>query len=224
MKTHLFSLFRLIVSVALLLAVLPGGIKSTAAARPEPPEPTGSRPGSGPQRAPDGTWYMPAGNTPPGPSPPVTAQATGGPDDFGYTWDDALVLNWIDATSGTELGMSGGATGPVSLPFSFQYYENTYTSLYIVANGYVGFTDFGWWDSQPRVPSPARPNNLIAPYATPLNLASSGPADRVYYKSGGAAPDRYFVVEWYQVRMEDEVYTFELVLHENGDVASSIRQ
>ncbi|MBC7228326.1 MAG: hypothetical protein H5T61_14025, partial [Thermoflexales bacterium] len=39
-------------------------------------------------------------------------QATGGPDDFGYWWDDSVGFNWIDAVSGgTDTGMSGSSYG-----------------------------------------------------------------------------------------------------------------
>jgi hypothetical protein len=154
----------------------------------------------------------------------LPVQPCGGPDNFGYTWDDSVPLDWIDATVGTDTGLSGEsgnyALGPLSLPFSFPYYENTYGSLYIAASGYLAFTEYGSWLSQPHIPSPEAPNNIVAPYASPLDLASSGPANRVYYTSGGAPPDRFFAVEWYQVadEYEDEVYTFEVVLHENGDI------
>lgn len=165
---------------------------------------------------------MPEGARPPLEAATISPQATGGPDDYGYTWDDSVPLSWIDATTGTDTGMSGSSdgqkVGPISLPFPFKYYENTYNSLYIAASGYLAFTDEGTWRSQPKVPSSAKPNNIIAPYATQLDLATSGPANRVYYASGGTAPNRYFVVEWYQVVHNDETYTYEVVLHENGDI------
>ena len=59
---------------------------------------------------------------------------------------------------------------------------------------------------------------MIAPYWTPLDLASSVPAGRIYYTSGGSAPQRYFAAEWHQVTGYDRTYTFEVILHENGDI------
>jgi len=153
------------------------------------------------------------------------AVATGGPDDFGYTWDDSVPFAWIDATSGTDTGMSGDSWwqrfGPVNLPFAFKYYENTYAQVYIAASGYVAFTDEGAWSSQSRLPSPNKPNNVVAPYWAPLKLATNGPRGRVYYKSGGAPPNRYFVVEWHQVTdawRQESTFTFEVILYENGDI------
>jgi hypothetical protein len=153
------------------------------------------------------------------------AVATGGPDDFGYTWDDSVPFAWIDATSGTDTGMSGDSWwqrfGPVNLPFAFKYYENTYAQVYIAASGYVAFTDEGAWPWQSRLPWPGKPNNVVAPYWAPLKLATNGPRGRVYYKSGGAPPNRYFVVEWHQVTdvwRQESTFTFEVILYENGDI------
>ena len=236
MKARSFFAVGLIVSLALLLALVPGRTELTKAQGPQPPI-LGSRephcPPAAPrgleelhapcwQKLPDSYWFMPKGVCPLMKAAGVSLLDTGGPDDFGYAWDDSVPLDWVDASNGTDTEMSGSSSGekvgPISLPFSFKYYENTYTSLYIAASGYLGFTDEGYWSWQPRVPSPSTPNNMIAPYATPLRLATSGPTNRVYYKSGGIPPDRYFVVEWYQVAFEDETYTFEVILYENGDI------
>lgn len=154
------------------------------------------------------------------------AEATGGPDDFGYTWNDAEPFNWIDATGGTDAGLSGyssgQATGAIALPFAFKFYENTYPAVFIAASGYLGFTSMGGWSGQQQFPSPATPNNVIAPYWSPFILSGGGPTGRIYYTSGGTAPNRYFVVEWYQVPGEyssaTNDYTFEVILHENGDI------
>jgi hypothetical protein len=148
--------------------------------------------------------------------------AMGGPDDFGYTWDDSVAFSWLDAIGGTDTGMSGysddQAVGPVALPFNFNYYENTYNQVWIAASGYLAFTGYGSWRGQGMIPSPTEPNNVVAPYWTLIMLDSSGPTGRVYYQSGGSPPDRYFVVEWYQTTLDDEAYTFEVILHENGDI------
>lgn len=153
----------------------------------------------------------------------VSTLATGGPDDFGYTWNDSVPISWVDATSGTDTGMSGYASivGPISLPFEFRYYENTYSSLYI-GSGYLTFTDPYDIRSQGEIPDPSPPNNVIAPFWTPIFLNSIGPTGRVYYQTFGTAPNRYFVVEWYDVKGGDpsdtiggdDTYRFEVILYE----------
>ena len=169
--------------VITLLAVLALLLSGPATAQePEPPVPPypPQEPGKpfGPFRTPEGHWFMPEGARPPLEAAGISPQATGGPDDFGYTWNDSVPLNWIDATGGTDTGMSGSGSGrkvgPISLPFPFKYYENTYTSLYIAASGYLAFTDERTWPSQGRIPSPGKPNNVIAPYWTPIYIGTGG--------------------------------------------------
>ena len=122
---------------------------------------------------------------------PAVSLGSGGPDDYGYTWNDSVGLNWISAAGGTDTGMSGSgwdeATGPVSLPFSFKYYENSYNKLYIAGPGYIAFDEAPYWyDFSRNIPSPGQPNNVVAPYWTPTYI---GPGSWVRYISGGTSPN-----------------------------------
>lgn len=149
----------------------------------------------------------------------ISTLSVGGPDEFGYTWDDSVPFAWIDATSGTDAGMSGYEQAiNVSLPFTFKYYENEYSDVWITSSGYLSFTSTSYWVAFSDIPYPRPPNDVIAPYWTPVDLEDSGPDGRVYYTSGGVSPNRYFAVEWYQVTYTDEMYTFEVILYENGDI------
>jgi hypothetical protein len=233
MKPRVFATVSLLVVAAALLALLPSSAASLIVQKPQPPafapaEPLSSSSHGPWEIAPDGLKYMP-GDAPARASFALAPQSTGGPDEFGYTWNDAVAFSWIDAIAGgTDTGMSGYAmaTGPIALPFSFKYYENTYTHLYIASTGYVSFDDYGYGYEQEEIPSVTAPNNVIAPYWTPTYLKSSGPTGRVYYKSGGTSPNRYFVIEWYDVKGgdtsdtvgRDDTYRFEAVLYENGDI------
>jgi hypothetical protein len=165
---------------------------------------------------------------------PVQAAATdstGGPDAYGYTWDDSVPLAWINATGGTDTGLSGDSwdqrTGAIPLPFAFKYYEGVYTNIYISAAGFVTFLDSPGqtWPDQVSTPRPSVPNAVISAFSTPLTLAASGASGRVFYQAGGAAPNRYFVVTWNEVRREgeDDQYTFQIVLYENGDILFQYR-
>jgi hypothetical protein len=164
--------------------------------------------------------------TPPRASWFLTPQETGGPDGFGYTWDNSASFNWIDATVGTNTGLSQGSwgadiTGSISLGFEFKFYENTYTEGYISSSGAIGFDPLSLQDvtGTGYVPSPSAPDNFIAPYLAWLLVNSGGYQGQVYYLRGGTAPNRYFVVEWYEVNDDcDGVLTFEVILWENGDV------
>jgi len=145
--------------------------------------------------------------------------SSGGPDDFGYTWDDSVALNWIDASGGTDTGISSGTdhVGPIEVGFSFKYYENAYTQLYISRFGFVAFNDNSFYRSWSEIPSPGKPNDVIAPHWVPAYTVNG----YVRYLGGGKAPDRWFVVEWNRLESDwdaAEEYTFEVVLHENGDI------
>jgi hypothetical protein len=111
----------------------------------------------------------------------------------------------------------------VSLPFTFKYYENSYSQVHIAAAGYLAFTQASPWDDQEHIPSPALPNNVIAPYWTPTYIEGGS---WVRYLSGGTTPNRYFVVEWHDVKGggsgdtigQDDTYRFQAILYENGDI------
>ena len=214
--------------IAILALLLSGPATAQGPQPPVPPYPP-QEPGKpfGPFRTPEGHWFMPEGARPPMEAVGISPQATGGPDDFGYTWNDSVALNWIDATGGIDTGMSGDswgkAVGPISLPFPFKYYENTYNQVWIAASGYLAFAQASYWSGQRSIPSPSEPNNVIAPYWTPIYIGTGG---WIRYLSGGTAPNRYFVVEWHDVAGggptddigKDELYRFQVVLYENGDI------
>lgn len=216
-----------LVSIFLALAMLLSVVSSVVLAQDSTPQPKNNPAQSDePWEDPETNLWMRSNDA----SIPAVdgLLSTSGPDDYGYTWDDSVTLSWIDATDGTKAGLSNytDATDLVPLPFAFKYYENTYTSLYITAYGYLTFTQPDSWSSQFKIPFPSMPNNLIAPNAAPIRLAASGETNnQVYYKSGGVAPNRYFTVEWYQVDgYNDSTFTFEVVLQENGDVVFQYQQ
>jgi hypothetical protein len=210
---------------ALLMALFLGSVTSVLAQEPSPPDHPQfnfpSSPGHGPQQTADGHWYMPANG-----SDPVTSstadvpQETGGPDDYGYTWDNSLSPSWIDASGGFDTGINNDVdhAGPIDIGFPFKFYEHTYGQLYISRSGYVTFHDdnFTRWPS--RIPSPRAPNDVIAPYWMPIDKVNG----YIRYLRGGETPNRWFTVEWnHIVSISDEyeaVYTFEVVIHENGDI------
>jgi len=167
---------------------------------------------------PDGVRFVPADAGPSSVPTDITLLSTGGPDDFGYVWDDSVPFNWIDATSGANAGVSESnrVAGPFPIGFAFKYYENSYTQLWINGYGLLSFQSDLWY-SGGTIPRPSRPNDIIAPYWAYLRMDA---ASSVYYLSGGTAPNRYFVVQWHQVHdgYLDNTFTFQAVLWENGDI------
>lgn len=218
--------FVLCAAALLFSAILPNGVQPVLAQAPEPPHKEvfipQDCPPEGPCQDENGDWYIPEGARLMEEDPAAPA-ATGGPDDFGYTWDDTVPFNWVDATNGTDAGFHGDYYQndllPVNLPFTFKYYENVYTQVYLSPAGYLTFTDIGYVRGQSEIPYPEEPNNVIAPLWSPFQYANSGTTARAFYKTGGTAPNRYFVAEWYRVTQYGEgLYTFEVQLFENGDI------
>jgi hypothetical protein len=232
MKTSSFRLF--LVGLALALAAAPVLI-----AQAQTPPPHAARhaqdlrrdtlvpPGPGAFRTPDGGWAMHAGQAAGASSPDASAPlATGGPDDYGYTWNDAAPYHWIDATSGTDTLLVNDGSGDPSvtdpqLGFDFKFYQNTHSYVWISSAGAVGFDHSSLTDWQTGyVPNLGEfsPVDFIAPYYDHKLSVGVGNNGRVYYLSGGTAPNRWFVAEWYQVNDGYNTLTFEVVLNETGGI------
>ncbi|MDH4032183.1 MAG: C25 family cysteine peptidase [candidate division Zixibacteria bacterium] len=126
---------------------------------------------------------------------PVLRNA-GGPDTYGYYWIDSdepggPAFAWQDiSTTGEDL--IGGLVddnfiGPIDLGFSFPYYENSYSQIYISSNGMVGFAST---DMNSRfktsIPTSGTPNNMICWLWDDLNPTDGDNLDdHVYFDTTG---------------------------------------
>lgn len=250
MSTH-----RFLITVFLLMAlVLPA---SAAAAQAQPPAPppapggdwlpplpdasadfapaglssarTMADPTSDAVQTPDGLWMMPAEASSAETPARTTLQPanSGGPDDFGYTFN-SVPLDWIDASGGIDTGINSSldTAGPIAIGFPFKYYENTYGDLWVSRFGFLAFNDNGLYRSQSRIPDASLPNDVIAPHWIP----SYESPNYVRYLRGGVAPNRWFVMEWNRQRSDccvgdpaSDEYTFQAILRENGDIVFQYR-
>jgi hypothetical protein len=221
MKVRLFASMALVLvlvmsSGMLVQAMEPPGFPESAPWEEQPWPPSG--PGSAWQELAEAQGEL-------------ASQDTGGPDDFGYTWDDSVPFNWIEATGGTKLEFSNRVSGPVDIGFPFKFYENTYTQLRVSQNGFLSFEPSPYPYLYGPLPSPHPPNDDIAPYGISLELSGEGstPASGVYVLRGGQAPVRYLVVQWQDVvsRVREpsdyDVFTFQAVLYESGDILFQYR-
>ena len=104
-------------------------------------------------------------------TPTVNADITG-PDEWGYIWIDSnapaptVTYNWVEIkTTGVDSGIVGDNNwGNVPMNFNFEFYGNTYTSIYISTNGYLDFGTDHWDSSNDNIPNTNNPNNYIAPF------------------------------------------------------------
>jgi len=146
---------------------------------------------------------------------------SGGPDLFGYRWKDNRDPNgpqftWTSiSTSGTPVTLTDDSYSTQSLNFSFPFYGNTYTSVELVSNGYLRFTNYSsTYPTNGSIPSSSNPNNAIYGFWDDLNPGSGG---NVYVLSSS---DK-FIVEFNNVpRYNDAAtrVTFQIEIQKNGTI------
>lgn len=123
----------------------------------------------------------------------------------------------VGATNGLAGSSDDGFTGLVNIGFPFLYMGNVYTQVDINANGMVRLGVAGGSSSWTNLLASASLAPLIAPYWDDISLGSNG---FLRYKTVGTAPNRKFVVEWYNMNIPRSVgspgaATFQLWLYEN---------
>lgn len=126
--------------------------------------------------------------------------------------------NWIDATVGGTIVAQGDDTYQyVSLPFAFNFYDSTYTGLYVSSNGLVSFGSGFSNYSNDCIPSAGTPNNAIYAFWDDL-VPIGGSNGNVYVKQ---VDSNTFVIEWHNVRKYGTSYsyhTFEIVLRRDHTI------
>ncbi|MDX1531202.1 MAG: choice-of-anchor Q domain-containing protein, partial [Rhodothermales bacterium] len=171
------------------------------------------RPGSAPRRGGDSAL---------GRSPAGGHRATGGPDAFGYRWTDSTdpdgpAFAFVDvAPTGTPLaGLGDDAAGTCGLPFSFPFYGEDRSAVWVSSNGFLAFAPekVDAHQNDP-LPSASAPHAVIAPYWDDLDPSAAG---AVYCADLG---DGRFVVQWDGVPFFSGVgtRTFQAVLYEDGRI------
>ncbi|MBP9795712.1 MAG: T9SS type A sorting domain-containing protein [Chitinophagales bacterium] len=104
----------------------------------------------------------------------------------------------------------------IGIGFNFNFYENTYDTIFPTSNGYMCFGEAHdtWYIG---IPSPTI-NNLIALAGEDLNILGGG---EVYYETSGSAPYRKFVIKYDEVHMNFPSYfyiTVTSVLYESTGI------
>lgn len=144
---------------------------------------------------------------------------------FGYTWIDSdeaggPVYNFTDISgTGTDItGILGGdGSTDVPLPFTFEFYGQPNSTLWINANGFVSFEEpSGLTFINDQIPDPTGTNAVIAGIwddIEPQNFDGS-----VHFQ---AFADR-FIIQWTNASRflgdDEEEVTFQIVLLDNGNI------
>lgn len=141
------------------------------------------------------------------------APAPTGGDACGYRWyttqatvqDSTPTYNWVDISSTGQI-LSGlgddNYAGPINLPFSFVYYWNSYSKVYVGSNGYITFgrghnVSSGAPPYFNRFPNAAAPNEWIGVYLADLTFTdvqgNPVPSAKLLYGTDG---NGRFVITW----------------------------
>ena len=142
--------------------------------------------------------------------------ATGGPDAYGYTWDDSEPYVWNDI-SGTGTLVTGGdeVVQSVTLGFNFVFYGKMYTSVSVASNGHVSFNGTTSYTTSCDWSAPA-----ITQFAGKWNDLVTASLGAIYYKIDGTAPDRKLTVQYHNVPLfgaDTDLTTFQVVLFEGSN-------
>ena len=155
----------------------------------------------------------------------VTGRA-GGPDSFGYTYIDSNapggpIYNWYEITSsGTSVlpNSDDNYVANIPLGFHFNYYGTDYSQVSFSNNGIVfSGAPTGQYSNQPIMQSTA--HGFVAPFWDDLVTYNTATA-KICYQTLGIAPNRTFVVEWYDNQhysSSPNGVTFEAILYEGSD-------
>jgi uncharacterized repeat protein (TIGR01451 family) len=156
----------------------------------------------------------------------ISSGRSGGPDDFGYRFADSCTIggpkyDWKEISgTGTEIlpDSDDAWVGNIGLGFFFNYYGTDYSQLAIGNNGLL-FSGVGTsqYVNQPITQTPGI-HGFIAPYWD--DLVTWGSAGAIYYQTLGTAPNREFIVEWYNnqhYQSSDSGITFEALMYEGSN-------
>ncbi len=153
----------------------------------------------------------------------------GGPDVFGYTYQDSdeptgPTFSWVDISgTGTRIPFNGDDQnlGPFPVGFSFPYYGATSSSFKLCTNGWLTFTTTNTQTTFTNTTLPNSgstvPPNLLAVFWDDLDFRpANAPNARAYYQYDGTK----LIIQFKAVERQPESTTndFEILLFPNGTI------
>lgn len=132
----------------------------------------------------------------------------------GYAFDDTVPFQFVDISgTGTALGLTDDGEADVTMPFDFTFYGTTSDQVCIGNNGAMLFGQTGCSISfsNGALPSSSVPMGIL-PFWDDMDDETGD----VYYETQGTAPNRVFIVEWFDRPHFNGVgtATFEVILYE----------
>ncbi len=143
--------------------------------------------------------------------------------DSGYNEDLNNNYEWIDISSEPDLGLNDDEYIGVLLPFDFEFYDSTFSTVYISDNGYLSFADSSPDDyTNEDIPlGGADYEYLIAPFWDDLYSEIAGGSGTIHVKDFGT----YWVVQWVNMSHFDynHIGTFQVILFQSGDIVFNFK-
>jgi hypothetical protein len=141
-----------------------------------------------------------------------------GPDYYGYTCEPGTGYTYLPGTADSLLYEDDGLV-TLPLPFPFTFYGAEYTELHASSNGNIQFTtrNAAYFNQCLNDGPISGMGDMIAPFWDDLNLIFEG---YLRYGTAGTAPNRIFVVEWFDAPPYDnpnDRFTFAAQLFEGSD-------
>ncbi|MBD3192984.1 MAG: PQQ-binding-like beta-propeller repeat protein [Candidatus Heimdallarchaeota archaeon] len=135
------------------------------------------------------------------------------PELCNYIMDDTHSYNWIDATSGTLLSLFDDDSEAVSLPFSFQFYDQTFDTVYVSSNGWLSFDNINP-NEYSNVPYPSTDPDYY--YSLALFWDDLTPSSNVYV----LVESNKVVIEYQNIDYYGggTAGSFEVILYETGEI------
>ena len=133
---------------------------------------------------------------------------------------------FITQTTGTAIVPGTGDVGnhgddittPISLPFSYTFYGQAFTSARVSANGNLQFTGANSDYVNACLPAPAFANTIFAFWDDLRTDGTNGPTQGIYTNVSGVTPNRVFNLEWrasyYSANGNGNPVNFEVRLYE----------
>ncbi len=137
-------------------------------------------------------------------------------DSFGYTCAASTVAY---PTLTTAVALTGDdAAKAIDLPFPIPLYGQVYNTASLSTNGNIAFAAGSATQSNVSLPSTSAPNGALYPFWDDLVVDTGG---AIYSGVVGAAPHRWFAIEWRDVRRfgsTTERLSFVAMINEDGSV------
>lgn len=125
-------------------------------------------------------------------------------------------LFWVSPTGHTKVSLGNDSvSGALPIPFRFDFYGTSYSSIYIGSNGLIGFANGGLnTASNVSIPKTTTPNAVLYPYWDDLDPSYGG---TVTMATVGSSPNRWVVVTWMNVPHHSQFtakLSFQVILEE----------